>query len=72
VVPLDRFALVVQVGALSDQTGTRELLAVDLASGRKVEISPDARSIAENNGVLWWATGTVDAPVWHALDLRTV
>lgn len=72
VVPLDRFALLVQVGPLSDQTGTRELLAVDLASGRTVEISPDARSIADNNGVLWWATGTTEAPVWHAIDLRTV
>jgi hypothetical protein len=72
VVPLDRFALLVQVGALSDQTGTRELLAADLAAGRTVEISPDARNIAENNGVLWWATGTIDAPMWHALDLRTV
>jgi hypothetical protein len=71
VVPLDRFALLVQVGPLSDQTGTRELIAVDLATGRKVEISPDARNIAENNGVVWWATGTTDAPVWHALDLRT-
>jgi hypothetical protein len=72
VVPLDRFALLVQVGPLSDQTGTRELIAVDLVTGRKVEVSPDARNIAENNGVLWWATGTMNTPVWHALDLRTV
>jgi hypothetical protein len=72
VAALDRFALLVQVGPLSDQTGTRELLAADLAAGRTVEISPDARNIAESNGVLWWATGTIDAPVWHALDLRTV
>ncbi len=72
VVPLDRFALLVQVGPLSDQTGTRELIAMDLVTGRKVEISPDARNIAENNGVLWWATGTTNTPVWHVLDLRTV
>jgi hypothetical protein len=72
VVPLDRFALLVQVGPLSDQTGTRELLAADLATGRHVQISPDARNIAANNGVVWWATGTTDAPVWHALDLRTI
>jgi len=72
VVPLDRFALLVQVGPLSDQTGTRELIAADLVTGRKVEISPDARNIAENNGVVWWATGAASTPVWHALDLRTV
>jgi hypothetical protein len=69
---LDRFALLVQVGPLSDQTGPRELLAADLAAGRTVEISPHASDIADNSGVVWWATGTTNSPVWHALDLRRV
>jgi hypothetical protein len=73
VVALERFVVISQVTAsYSDLTGTDQLLVYDLATRRTVEVSAAARTASCSAGVLWWTTGTQDAPVWHALDLRTV
>jgi hypothetical protein len=72
VAPLDRFELLAQLGPYSDLTGTRQLLAYDLATHQTVQVSPDARAISYNNGVLWWASGNLSTPLWHTLDLHTI
>jgi hypothetical protein len=72
VAPLDRFEVLARVGPNSELTGNNELIAVEIATRRTVEISPDAGSVAYRGGMLWWSTGNLDAIVWHALDLRTI
>jgi hypothetical protein len=72
VAPLDRFEVLSQTDPYSDLTGTTKLLVYDMATRRTVEISGGTRTVSYNAGVLWWSTGTLEAPVWHALDLRTV
>jgi hypothetical protein len=72
VAALNRFALLAGIGPYSDLTGTTQLLAFDLATRRTIEVSPAARTVGYNGGVLWWSTGTQDSPVWHTIDLRTV
>jgi hypothetical protein len=72
VVPLDRFVVLAQADTYSGLTGTKHLLVFELATRRTVEVSPAARTVSYTGGVLWWSTGTQAAPVWHALDLRTV
>jgi hypothetical protein len=72
VAPLDRFELLAQLGPYSDLTGTRQLLAYDLATHQTVQVSPDARAISYNNGVLWWASGNLSTPLWHSIDLHTI
>jgi hypothetical protein len=56
----------------TDLTGTEQLLVYDLDTRRTVRVSAAARTAAFSAGVLWWTTGTQDAPVWPALDLVTV
>jgi hypothetical protein len=70
-VALGRFVVMSQVAPYSDLTGTRQLLVFDLATRRTVEVSPAARTVSYSDGVLWWSTGTQDAPVWHTLALPT-
>lgn len=72
VAPLDRFEVLARVGPNSELTGNNELIAVEIATRRTVEISPDAGSVSYRDGMLWWSTGNLDAIVWHALDLRTI
>lgn len=72
VAPLDRFEVLARIGPNSELTGNNELIAVELATRRTVEISPDAGAVSYRGGMLWWSTGNLDAVVWHALDLRTV
>ena len=72
VAPLDRFEVLSRIGPTSELTGNNELIVVDLATRRTVEVSPDAGSVSYRDGMLWWSTGKLDAIVWHALDLRTV
>ncbi len=72
VAPLDRFEVLSQIDPYSDLTATKQVVVFDLATQRSVAITSGARTISYGNGVLWWSTGTVDAPVWHSLDLRTV
>ena len=72
VAPLDRFEVLARIGPNSELTGNNELIAVEIATRRTVEISPDAGSVSYRNGMLWWSTGNLDAVVWHALDLRTI
>jgi hypothetical protein len=72
VAPLDRFEVLARPGPNSELTGNNELIAVEIATRRTVEISPDAGSVSYRNGMLWWSTGNLDAVVWHVLDLRTV
>jgi hypothetical protein len=69
---LDRFAVLAAVGPTSALTGNSQLLVFDIAARRTIEVSPDAAKISYRAGVLWWATGNLDAYVWHSLDLRTV
>jgi hypothetical protein len=69
---LDRFLPLAAVGPTSALTGNSELLVFDLAARRTIEVSPDAAKISYRAGVLWWATGNLDAYVWHSLDLRTI
>ena len=56
----------------SDLTGTKQLLVFDIATRRTVEVSRGTRTVSYNGGMLWWSTGAREAPVWHAVDLRTV
>lgn len=72
VAPLDRFEVLSRIGPNSELTGNNELIAVEIATRRTVEISPDAGSVSYRGGMLWWSTGNLDAIVWHALDLRTI
>jgi hypothetical protein len=73
VVALERFVVISQVTTTyTDLTGTNQLVVFDLSTRRTVVVSAAARTSAYSGGVLWWTTGTQDAPVWHALDLRTV
>ncbi len=72
VVALDRFVVVSRVASYSDLTATRQLQVFDINTNRTVELSSGARTASYSNGMLWWSTGAQDAPVWHALDLRTV
>jgi hypothetical protein len=72
VAPLDRFEVLARVGPNSELTGNNELIAVELATRRTVEISPDAGSVSYRGGMLWWSTGNLDGIVWHSLDLRTI
>jgi len=72
VAPLDRFEVLARIGPNSELTGNNELIAVEIATRRTVEISPDAGSVSYRGGMLWWSTGNLDAIVWHALDLRTI
>jgi hypothetical protein len=72
VAPLDRFEVLARIGPNSELTGNNELIAVEIATRRTVEISPDAGSVSYRGGMLWWSTGNLEAIVWHALDLRTV
>ncbi|WP_433718075.1 hypothetical protein ACQP2Y_28315 [Actinoplanes sp. CA-051413] len=72
VAPLDRFEVLSRIGPNSELTGNNELIAVEIATRRTVEISPDAGSVSYRDGMLWWSTGNLDAVVWHALDLRTI
>lgn len=69
---LDRYIALAAVGPTSALTGNSELLVFDLAARRTIEVSPDAAKISYRAGILWWATGNLDAYVWHSLDLRTV
>ncbi|GIE49015.1 hypothetical protein Ani05nite_25490 [Amorphoplanes nipponensis] len=71
VAPLDRFEVLARIGPNSELTGNNELIAVELATRRTVQVSPDAGSVSYRGGMLWWSTGNLDAIVWHALDLRT-
>jgi hypothetical protein len=72
VAPLNRFEVLARVGPNSELTGNNELIAVELATHRTVQISADAGSVAYRDGMVWWTTGNLEAVVWHALDLRTV
>jgi hypothetical protein len=68
-VALGRYIVLAQVSSYTDLTGTRSVLVYDLSTQRMVQLSSGARTVAYSNGVLWWSTGTRDAPVWHAIDL---
>ena len=70
--PLDRFDILAEQGPTSDLTGNVELIAVEIATHRTIEVSPDAGKVAYRDGVLWWSTGSLDTFVWHSIDLRTV
>lgn len=72
VAPLDRFDILAEQGPTSDLTGNVELVAVEIATHRTIEISPDAGRISYRDGVLWWSTGNLDTFVWHSIDLRTI
>ena len=72
VVPLDRFEVVAQGGPNTDLTRNAQLLVVEVATRRTVELSRDAANVFYTGGVLWWSNGTQDAINWHTLDLRTI
>jgi hypothetical protein len=68
-VALDRYVVLAQVSSYTDLTGTRQVLVYDLTTQRMIQLTAGARTVSYGNGVLWWTTGTRDAPVWHALEL---
>jgi len=72
VAPLDKYDILAQTGPTSDLSGNAELIAVEIATHRTVEVSPDAGRVSYRDGVLWWSTGNLDSFVWHSLDLRTI
>jgi hypothetical protein len=69
---LDRFEVYARVDANANLTGNAQVLLYEIATRRTVEISPDASGVEFRGGVLWWTTGSQDAFVRHALDLRTI
>jgi hypothetical protein len=71
-VVLDRFEIIAQIDTNTQLTNHVQLLAYELATRRQVLISPDAFDVAYRAGVLWWSTGTDNAFIRHAVDLRTV
>jgi hypothetical protein len=50
------------------------LWLVDVANGRRVQLTTDfAQGFhSDDNGHIWWSTGTGNAPMWHTLDLRSL
>jgi hypothetical protein len=70
--PLDRFEILAQIGDNTALTNHVQLVVYEISTRRLVLISPDAFDVNFRAGVLWWSTGTDDAFVRHALDLRTV
>jgi hypothetical protein len=70
--PLDRFEILAQIGDNTALTNHVQLVGYEISTRRLVLISPDAFDVNFRAGVLWWSTGTDDAFVRHALDLRTV
>ncbi|WP_250009962.1 hypothetical protein [Actinoplanes sp. M2I2] len=70
---LDRFEILAQPGPDTDLTGAAALIAYDIATGRTVDLAPDADGAFSRGGMLWWSTATADEEItWHTLDLRTV
>ncbi|GAB2602946.1 hypothetical protein Aab01nite_85150 [Paractinoplanes abujensis] len=70
---LDRFEVLAEPGPDTDVTGAAALVVYDIATGRTVDIAPDADGAFARGGMLWWSTTKDDDDItWHTLDLRTV
>ncbi len=70
---LDRFEILAEPGPDTDVTGSAALVVYDLATGRTIDIAPDADGAFARGGMLWWSTATADEDItWHTIDLRTI
>ncbi|MFF5076664.1 hypothetical protein ACFY36_06410 [Actinoplanes sp. NPDC000266] len=70
---LDRFEILAEPTGETDLTGVAALVVYDVATGRTIDVAPNADGAFSRGGMLWWSTSTAnDEITWHSLDLRTV